>query len=108
MKACMAFRDIFIEETTVDPFDKALTIASACNFVYRKLFLKPETIGIIPHNGYRAKDKQSAIAVRWLQWISHEQKIEIQHAYNGKEATIGPYKVDGLSGTTVYEFYGCL
>jgi len=103
----MKFRDIFLEETTVDPFEKSLTIASACNLVYRKLFLKPETIAIIPHNGYRSKDKQSSMAIKWLQWIEHTQSIEIQHAYKGREERIGPFKVDGLCGQTIYEFYGC-
>jgi len=107
LRSCMAFRDIFINETSIDPFERSLTIASACNLVFRKLFLKPETIAIIPHNGYRAKDKQSALAVRWLQWMEISKHINIQHAYNGREATIGPYKVDGLHGHTIYEFYGC-
>jgi len=107
MRSCMAFRDIFMQETTIDPFERSLTIASACNLVFRKLFLKPETIAIIPHNGYRARDKQSALATRWLQWIAKKEKIVIQHAFNGREATIGPYKVDGLCGKNIFEFYGC-
>jgi len=75
--------------------------------VYRKLFLKPESIAIIPHNRYRSKDKNSAMATKWLQWIEKTQSIQIQQAYNGREAKIGPYKVDGLCGNTIYEFYGC-
>lgn len=107
MKACMRFRDIFMAETTVDPFNKSLTIAGACNLVYRKLFFKPETIAIIPHNGYRAKDKQSAIAINWMRWVEQQEGIKIQSAFNGREATIGPYKVDGICDLTIYEFYGC-
>lgn len=103
----MGFRDLFMEVTTVDPFERSLTIASACNLVYRKLFLKPNSIAIVPHNGYRAKNKQSAIGARWLQWMAKKRNINIRHAQNGLEVKIGPYKVDGIYGKTIYEFYGC-
>lgn len=103
----MTFRDLFMEVTTVDPFERSLTIPSACSLVYRKIHMKPNTIAIIPHNGYRAKDKQSAIAIKWLLWIEKTKSIEIQSAHNGREAQIGPYKVDGLCENTIYEFYGC-
>lgn len=108
MKCCMKFRDIFIHETTVDPFEHTITIASACNLVFRKLFLKPNTIGIIPYNGYRSKDIQSVIAIKWLMWISKQNNIRIQHKFNGGEKKIGPFIVDGMDdNNTVYEFYGC-
>jgi len=106
MKCCMRFRDMFMEETSVDPFEHSLTIASACKKVFRKLFLQPKTIGIIPYNGYRGTDKQSTMAIKWLQWLSEKDNLEIRHKLNGGEVKIGPFKVDGLSGNTIYEFYG--
>jgi hypothetical protein len=33
-------------------------------------------------------------------------ETRIQHALNGGEARIGPYRVDGLVGNEVLEFYG--
>jgi len=36
----------------IDVFLEAITIASACNKVLRKRFLKPDTIGLIPTGGY--------------------------------------------------------
>jgi len=107
MKCCMSFRDMFIEETSVDPFEHSLTIASACSKVFRKLFLQPKTIGIIPYNGYRGKDKQSATAIKWLQWLSKKEGLNIRHKLNGGEVKIGPFKVDGSCESTIYEFYGC-
>lgn len=107
MKSCLKFRDMFIEETTVDPFENSLTIASACNRVYRKLFLKRNTIGVIPVNNYHPCDNQSAVAIKWLKWVSETEKIDIRHKLNGGEIKIGNYKVDGQSGNTVYEFHGC-
>ena len=43
-KCCMEFREMLREITDIDPFDKCLTIASACHEVYRTNFLKKETI----------------------------------------------------------------
>jgi len=107
MKSCLKFRDMFMEETTVDPFLKSLTIASACNIVFRKLFLKKDTIGIIPNNGYHPGDNQSAMALKWLKWICKTEKINIRHKLNGGEVKVGKYKVDGIDGKTIYEFHGC-
>ena len=117
-KGCLAFRKMFMEVTSlddkpgVDPFDKCLTIASACNLVFRRNFLEYDSIGIIPPNGYRPQQKQSIKALKWLQYISEKDSIEIVHARNGGEKRIGPFLVDGyqetLDGDTiVYEFHGC-
>lgn len=107
MRCSMKFRELYMRETLVDPFEASITIASACNLVFRKHFLVPNSIAIIPHNGYRAKDKQSGIGSTWLRWINATENLGIQAAFNGREAQIGPYKVDGLCGNTIYEFYGC-
>lgn len=49
----LRFQDIFKAETGIDPYAVSITIASACNYVFRKLFLKPHTIGLMPPGGYR-------------------------------------------------------
>ncbi len=46
--ACMAYRDMTMKEQGVDPFPVSLTIASACNYIFRRNYLKENTIGIIP------------------------------------------------------------
>jgi hypothetical protein len=94
-------------QTGIDPFAKAMTIASACNKVFRALYLKPNTIGLIPHGGYNRAEKQSIIAIKWLKWISHTEQIDIRHAKNMGEQKVGQYKVDGIHQQTVYEFNGC-
>lgn len=98
---------MFLAETGINPFQRALTIASACNQVFRTKYLEEETIGIVPHGGYRKAEKQSLIAIKWLKWTSYIEKIQIRHAMNMGELKIGSYKVDGLHGKTVYEFHGC-
>ena len=39
-RCCLEFRELFRDITNIDPFEKCLTIASACNLVFRTNFLK--------------------------------------------------------------------
>ena len=50
-QACQLFRRDFIEVGNVDVFLVSCTIALACNKMFRKRFLKPETIRLIPSGG---------------------------------------------------------
>ena len=74
-KHILVFRDLFIESTKtmtsvgIDPFESFLTIAMACNLVYRENFLQEKTIGIILRTGYRRCDVQSAEAQEWLRYL---------------------------------------
>ena len=114
-KGIMKFRELVFKHTDVDPLLEACTIASSTNIVYRKNFLKPKTIALIPNGGYRKQEHQSQIAMKWLKWISHKKQIRIQHAKNGGEVTVKAngkdYKVDGYAEIdgkkTVFEFNGC-
>jgi len=68
-QACCAFRNLFFKLVKIDPFRQALTISSICNEVFRSLFLKPDTVGIIPRGGYRLGDRQSIEAFQWLAYM---------------------------------------
>ncbi|KAG8226562.1 hypothetical protein J437_LFUL004734 [Ladona fulva] len=61
--SCLRFRDIFLASTGVDPFREAVTIAGACTKVFRRNFLKAETIAIISPGGYGMADRQSRKAI---------------------------------------------
>ncbi|XP_052817114.1 uncharacterized protein LOC128243395 [Mya arenaria] len=116
-KCCLKFRELFQDITHkndipgIDPFEKCLTIASACNLVFRRNFLEHESIGIIPSHGYRPEEKQSVMAYQWMAYLAHEKQINIQHGRNNGEKHIGPYKVDGYyerdGEKVVLEFHGC-
>ena len=101
-RCCLHFRSLFInmtaDDTTpgIDPFQHCITIASACNLVYRTKFLEPCTIGVILPQGYRPNDRQSIKALQWLKWVSHQTDRYIQHAANNGEMHIGKYKADGF------------
>ncbi|CAH0546857.1 unnamed protein product [Brassicogethes aeneus] len=109
-KACIKFRDCFLKSNNIDPFQEATTIASVCNKVFRRNFLQPETIGIIPVNGYRRADNQSEIALKWLFWKEASHPGKIIHAGNGREVRLKEnILVDGFceATNTVFEFDGC-
>lgn len=109
MYACLKFRKDFLTICNVCPFTEAITIASACNLVFRRNFLKPESIGIIPRNGYRWTDNQSMIAIQWLLWEEKRRKIKIINAAVQKEAIVHGVKVDGycIETNQIFEFHGC-
>ena len=45
---------------------EAITIASSCNKVLGKQFLKPDTIGLIPTGGYSGNVNYSKKSLMWL------------------------------------------
>ncbi len=107
MSCCLRFEELFFEVTGVKPFNVAITLAAACMYVYRRNFLKPETIALIPPGGYNRMENQSNQAIRWLTYISETQNLKIQHARNLGEKRINSYFVDGYdeANNTVYEFH---
>ena len=107
-KCCMEFREMLCEITDIDPFEKCLTIASACHEVYRTNFLKKDTIAVFQHDR-QLKMKQSNLAVKWLSYVMQENGIHIEHVRNGGEKRVGKYSLDGYCEEyhTAYEFQGC-
>jgi hypothetical protein len=112
----MAFRKIIIDQTKsetnpkgIDPFRSSITIGSLCHLIYRELHLEPETIAILPENGFKTNEKTSKKAAAWLKFISKSQNISIQHAKNYGEVQIDNYRGDAFDPltNTVYEFHGC-
>ena len=111
-QACQIFRRDFMEIGNVDVFLESLTIASACNKVLRKKFLKPDTIGLIPTGGYSLNQKYSKKALMWLVCMERTDGCAIMHVRNGREYRLPElpnYSVDGYcaESKTVYEFLGC-
>ena len=107
-KCCLLYREMFRNETGIDPFNKALTIASYCQEVYRTNFLKKDTLAVF-NNDRQLKTKQSNIAVKWLSYISKKEDLYIRHVRNGGEKRFNNYSLDGYCEEThtAYEFQGC-
>ena len=108
-RCCLEFRELFRSVTDIDPFEKCVTIASACNLVYRTNYLEANTIAIIPPHGYCPENKQSVLARKWLSYTAEKNEIYIQHAHNGGEKRVDRYLLDGYheETNTAYEVHGC-
>jgi len=111
-QACQIFCPDFIEIENMEVFLEELTIASACNKVFRTKFLKPETVGFIPAGGYSANNRYSKKALIWLLHMEQTDGWQIHHARNWREyrpPELPHYSVDGYCRQTrrIYKFLGC-
>ena len=111
-QACQMFRRDFIDVGNVDVFLESCTIASACNKVFCKRFLKPDTIGFIPSGGYTCNRNYSKKALLWILHMEEEDNCKILHARNGREVRLPElpqFSVDRYCAETrtVFEFMGC-
>jgi hypothetical protein len=84
-QACQIYRRIFFAIGNIKVFLEDITIASACNKVLRKRFLKPDTIGLIPMGGYGGNVNYSKKAIMWLIYKEQTDVYEIRHGRNGRE-----------------------
>jgi hypothetical protein len=82
-EACRAFRRHFLQIVKVEVLLESMKITPACKKVFRKRFLQPDRIGIIPVGGYIDNRKQSRKAIAWL--LHEEEGKRILHGRNGKE-----------------------
>ena len=114
-ECCKLYREMFRkatgtgnDETGLDPFDSATTIAGYCMQVYRTKFLQKDTIALLPQH-QQLKRKQSHEALQWLSYTADKEEIRMQHARNGGEKRVGNYYLDGYCEEThtAYEYQGC-
>jgi hypothetical protein len=80
-KACLSFLSLFMTitkrnevDTGVDFFVQCLTLPSACHYVYRRNFMKSQSIGNIPTHGYNC-ETTSFKAMIWLKYIMLSQLL---------------------------------
>ena len=111
-EACLMFRRHFLQIGNVAVFLGSMTIASACNKAFRKKFLQPDRIGIIPFgcSTYNRKHSKKTIALLILK--ERKEGNRILHRRKGNERRLPDLpdvRVDGFCEDThtVYEFNGC-
>ncbi|XP_071086345.1 uncharacterized protein [Haliotis cracherodii] len=115
-RGCADFRQNAIHSVGMDPFVEVMTAAAFTMKSFRKHDLKPNTIAILPPQGYQPKRNYSQACMHWLHSLmERDPHLHLQHARNGgeKEFTCGEgqhrYSVDGYDPATgtIYEFLGC-
>jgi hypothetical protein len=87
-QACQIFRRDFAEIGNDDIFQKSLTIASVCSKVFRRRFLKRQTIGLIPAGFYSCNKNYSMKVFMWLIHMEQTDGFRIMHARKGRESRI--------------------
>lgn len=107
----LKFMQSFIDMLHVNPLIEAVTLTSSLMLGYRKRFLQPNTLGIVPSNEYSGNKHQSLIGRKWLELMN--RRFHRRLVYEYKLPDIGLY-VDGyLSARNpnvkglVFNFLGC-
>lgn len=111
MAAILAFRRIFIQEITgsIEILPASPTLASLVMNIYKTMFMPENEIALVPERGYERQDRCSVLAIRYLEWRSMTDQVDIQHAGNGGERWCAGYKLDGWSASCgkAWEIMGC-
>ena len=103
----------------IDILWQAITIASACMKNFALNHMKPETLAIVPEKGYSPMQNQSTLALKYLDWYSHINNVNIQTAISQEGEYVfkkegKSYMVDGfIKGKNggkdkIIEVNGCL
>jgi hypothetical protein len=79
------FDEIYKAITGQNVYDMGITLSSSCRRLFNSTYLKPNTIGTIPWQGYNRRQKASDIALKWLELRAREKHVVIQHARNRGE-----------------------
>ena len=78
---CIKFRNAFITDTGIDPF-QSCTIAGACMNVLRTSHLKPNSIGRVPVSGYRSLRNYSNKSMEWITYCEKITGVSYRHAWS--------------------------
>jgi hypothetical protein len=84
-QARQVFSREFIEIGNIEVFIESITIASACNIVLRRRYLKPDTLGLLPAGGYNGNMNYSNKSIMWLVYSQKVDACTIMHGRNGRE-----------------------
>jgi hypothetical protein len=113
--AAIKFRNLIIDMGSVDPYEDCLTLAHVCSEIYKRKFLRSETIAIIPHFGFKSKKNFSIKSIKYFEYLMHiNPGLLIQHEMNGGEIQVlGKYFIDGFQSISdsskkgiIHEFAG--
>uniref|UniRef100_A0A183CML4 DNA-directed DNA polymerase n=1 Tax=Globodera pallida TaxID=36090 RepID=A0A183CML4_GLOPA len=101
LKSIVEFRRILVKDITggFDPLPRSCTNAGVAMSIFKAMFLQEEELSIVPERGYERCDRASVIAIKYLEWRSKRDNVDIKHAGNGREEQVGKYKLDGYIET---------
>jgi DNA polymerase type B, organellar and viral len=95
------FQQLYQSIASFSPLENSISISSATMNLYRAKFLKQHEIVLMNSKTFRTSDIYSNMGVKYLQYLSKKNGVQIRHALNGGEYIIAskPFaiKVDGYS-----------
>ena len=111
MRGCLCFRSLYYCLFAVEAFRECITIAHLCLTVFKKNFLQPNTMAMVPTQGYRRRDIASVEALEWLCALQLDSPtLSLRTALDPEgEIWIDHAKVDGFDSDNgvVYQYHGC-
>jgi hypothetical protein len=75
-KLCRENSKLNEEDPGFDPLVNCITLASACNTLYRRNYMPADTIATLPASGYNPKQNQSRACALWLKYVSEKRNIK--------------------------------
>ena len=94
-EGCMTYRKSFIQCTELDPF-AFTTIASCAMGVFKTHYLDRNTLALTHNKAYVHQNKAySSGSIEWLEYVKKTRNVDVHHAVNHGEVSIGKYFLDG-------------
>lgn len=116
-ESCLKFHKLYMDVAHVKPFLVASTIAKLALHIYRKLFLKKNTMINCPEKGYSMHQLQSIAALRYMRLYEETHHCQVQTArwsIGEEKVQDTGYRLDGLVQNRsrnrqplAIEFLGC-
>ncbi len=77
---CLTFAKLYRENSLIDgvgfdPLVNCLTLASACNALFRRNYMPENMIATLPHSGFDPKSNMSRECTLWLRYYSERNNI---------------------------------
>lgn len=122
-QACLKYYKMILDLADINPYLECISLSQLSLTIFRKKFMKRNTLGIIPDNEYHMNTTQSKGCRRWLTYLNYFKCEETEEKYfitpEMKLPELNRIVVDGFcknypfeknksSFGTVFEFWGCM
>ncbi len=94
-EGCMKYREAFMQCAGLDPFGFA-TLAGCSMGVFKTHYLGRNTLALTHNKAYIDQNKSySSDSIEWLEYVKKTRNVDVHHAVNHGEVSIGKYFLDG-------------
>lgn len=79
LHALVTYRKVFNETAGTDVFIQGTTLTSLCKKFFQLNCLEENLVPIVPIGGYGRQDRQSRIALQWIEYLIKQHGITLQY-----------------------------